>query len=973
MRSLVRPRLLRRVAEMDPGVALVVGTAGSGKSTLLGQLVDAAGADGVPTARVVAHDDGNLRWHANGDELELTLAAVVDAVTGLSGPWLVTIDDGDRLTDHPDHERDLERLVRLLPPEVQVVIAVAVVPSCLLVNAGRMISGVIGGVDLTFRPYEVDRLFREVHRTPLGAEDVHLLARVTDGWPAALELFHAGTAAHLPAELSRAVRSLVHEPWFLAGYAEQVLLTGCSTQELALLRWGSVFEHLTPARLDALLGAGDHAATLDRLERRPSLPAARTSAGLRLPGPLRRYLRATHARDLGRAGAREWFLAGGAVLEADGDVPGALLCYGRGGDAVSVRRLTERPDAALWHGARAAEPWDEALPDDATPHARLFARLSRAMADGALTTAGSLIEQLDAGADPRLARLRGSLVAWGSARTITAQPDGDVEWRTRLRWALQGAPSPTSSGRPADLFVAGLVHGLSQDADLARDELGRVVEDPGAGRGLGLLASLAALLLDRTLPLQQLLEGADRILVEAHELGLAWTERLAQTVVLAVDGTPGWREAVGRLRRWGQEASDAWGPLVVSSVAELCAMRRDEDDSQRWLELAAAWHERGLPLVAETCRVAAARTTAWRLVAELPPEDWAGTEAPAVPRVVEHGGGGASDVRERRPVAGRGRVTEIAAGASARVPSALVSPTPTAPTGAPTAGALAARPVAETGVRLRCLGPFELRADGRVVDLTRLRPRARNLLRLLAIEAGHVVHRERLVEALWFDLSPESATHNLHVAVSAVRRLLNEVEPGLGRRLLQREGESYVLRLGEGASCDLLELEAALRSGEYAASRDDDELARRAWSRALAAYPGELLPEAGSAEWVLGPRDRLRQQVAGAATSLAALLLRAGEPVAAAEAASRAIELDEWRDNAWRVLIAALTLSGERASAQRVRRSYREVLRSLGIDERDPSAVRTGGGIVAGRDGAAELAPAPERGARPAGARPAGP
>src|ERR1700687_3501455 len=91
---------------------------------------------------------------------------------------------------------------------------------------------------------------------------------------------------------------------------------------------------------------------------------------------------------------------------------------------------------------------------------------------------------------------------------------------------------------------------------------------------------------------------------------------------------------------------------------------------------------------------------------------------------------------------------------------------------------------------LRCFGGFSIAIKGRPVDLTAVKPRARAVLRLLAVHAGNPVHREVLQMAFWPDADAETGARNLHVAVSSLRSWL---EPGVGRG-----GSSPLLRGGGG-------------------------------------------------------------------------------------------------------------------------------------------------------------------------------
>jgi hypothetical protein len=85
-------------------------------------------------------------------------------------------------------------------------------------------------------------------------------------------------------------------------------------------------------------------------------------------------------------------------------------------------------------------------------------------------------------------------------------------------------------------------------------------------------------------------------------------------------------------------------------------------------------------------------------------------------------------------------------------------------------GAIASDPDSQPSapwLTVRCLGGFSLSIGERLVDLNPLKPRARAVLRLLALYGDQGMHREQLVDALWPEIDPLAATRNLHVAISA--------------------------------------------------------------------------------------------------------------------------------------------------------------------------------------------------------------
>jgi DNA-binding SARP family transcriptional activator len=214
-----------------------------------------------------------------------------------------------------------------------------------------------------------------------------------------------------------------------------------------------------------------------------------------------------------------------------------------------------------------------------------------------------------------------------------------------------------------------------------------------------------------------------------------------------------------------------------------------------------------------------------------------------------------------------------------------------------------------------------------------VRPRSRALLRYLAVAGGRAVHREEILAALWPELTERTAINNLHVAMSTLRTFL---EPGVARgasRYIVRDGATYRLALGPRDSLDVAAFDRAEAAGRRALHRGETRRAAEALREALDHYAGDLLPEDGPAEWVTAERDRYRTRAAEVAALLATLELDAGHGDAAVVTARRALELDPYHDDSWRLLIAAQQRVGAPAAAARSCHTYQLVLRSLEVPE----------------------------------------
>jgi DNA-binding SARP family transcriptional activator len=94
---------------------------------------------------------------------------------------------------------------------------------------------------------------------------------------------------------------------------------------------------------------------------------------------------------------------------------------------------------------------------------------------------------------------------------------------------------------------------------------------------------------------------------------------------------------------------------------------------------------------------------------------------------------------------------------------------------------------------VRVLGPVEASVNGRPIALGGGKPRA--LLALLALNAGSAVSPARLIEGLWGEQPPATASKLVQVYVSQLRKAL--AASGDGAEIVTRR-HGYELRVGAG-------------------------------------------------------------------------------------------------------------------------------------------------------------------------------
>ncbi|HEY8374596.1 MAG TPA: BTAD domain-containing putative transcriptional regulator [Pseudonocardiaceae bacterium] len=107
-------------------------------------------------------------------------------------------------------------------------------------------------------------------------------------------------------------------------------------------------------------------------------------------------------------------------------------------------------------------------------------------------------------------------------------------------------------------------------------------------------------------------------------------------------------------------------------------------------------------------------------------------------------------------------------------------------------------------MQVRVLGPFEVMRGGEVV--TPSAPKLRSVLALFAVHANSVVRTDQIIEELWEDRPPFSATTTLQTYVYQLRKLLGW-PARQGRTAPQAEGQAQSVTLRTTPGGYLLELE----------------------------------------------------------------------------------------------------------------------------------------------------------------------
>jgi SARP family transcriptional regulator, regulator of embCAB operon len=235
-------------------------------------------------------------------------------------------------------------------------------------------------------------------------------------------------------------------------------------------------------------------------------------------------------------------------------------------------------------------------------------------------------------------------------------------------------------------------------------------------------------------------------------------------------------------------------------------------------------------------------------------------------------------------------------------------------------------------ISVQVLGPFTASLGRRTV--TPSAAKQRQILALLALDAGRVVTVSTLTEELWGDAPPRSSATTLQTYVLHLRNRLAEVGSG-GREtrdFLSTRHSGYLL---EARSCetDAEEFQRLARLGRQAAEASDQRAASDLLGRALALWRGPVLVDV--------PVGRVLELEAASleATRLAVLERRIEADLALRRHADLVGELtllvarNPMNENFCGLLMTALYRSGHAGRALEAFRRLRTVLSNeLGIE-----------------------------------------
>jgi len=233
-----------------------------------------------------------------------------------------------------------------------------------------------------------------------------------------------------------------------------------------------------------------------------------------------------------------------------------------------------------------------------------------------------------------------------------------------------------------------------------------------------------------------------------------------------------------------------------------------------------------------------------------------------------------------------------------------------------------------SAIAVHALGAFRVFRDGTEVPPREWQSKkARDMLKMLIAHRGRPVSRQRLIELLWPDQSPERTGNRLSVLLCIVRRVLDP-----HRRIIQPGpivADRSAVRLDRNVvDVDVEHFLSAADTARHAADVDD-RAAATLLRAASDLYAGDFLDDDPYEDWAQPLHDEARAAYAGV---LRALATHSADVDGKVLSLVRLIHREPYEEEAHLDLVRVLREAGRHGQAQRHYRTYAERMTELGVE-----------------------------------------
>ncbi|TDC04022.1 hypothetical protein E1267_24165 [Nonomuraea longispora] len=215
-------------------------------------------------------------------------------------------------------------------------------------------------------------------------------------------------------------------------------------------------------------------------------------------------------------------------------------------------------------------------------------------------------------------------------------------------------------------------------------------------------------------------------------------------------------------------------------------------------------------------------------------------------------------------------------------------------------------------------------------DQLALRPKHRQLLALLLLQANSPVPTEALIERLWDGTPPASAFGNLKTYIWELRRSISPHDPSAAP--IDTVSNGYRVTADAG-NLDVIRFRQLAREGHQALGHNDHITAWDRFDQALRTWNGRALQDSRTLRALRDESDRLEEQRVSVVTELVDLLIARGAYADSIDRLHSVMNPGKPRERLWGQLMLALYLDGRQIEALGTYQQLRRLLiDSAGVD-----------------------------------------
>jgi DNA-binding SARP family transcriptional activator len=228
-----------------------------------------------------------------------------------------------------------------------------------------------------------------------------------------------------------------------------------------------------------------------------------------------------------------------------------------------------------------------------------------------------------------------------------------------------------------------------------------------------------------------------------------------------------------------------------------------------------------------------------------------------------------------------------------------------------------------SALAIHLLGRFRVSAFGKTVDDSQWpRPQSKLLLKLLALDPKHQLHRQQIIDAIWPDLDAERGAAQLHKIIHLARRALEpRQELAADSQFILTRGQQVMLAAPGGVWIDSEQFEAGCVQAFRSGLPSDCE-------NALALYAGDLLSDDLYADWCTRRRDQFRALYQELLMKLGGIYAAQGQYALAITRFESLVAAEPSNEEAHRELMRLYAFAGRRSDALRQFRRCSDAVRN---------------------------------------------